>query len=63
MYTGHFYAATHKQEVRKRTAAALKTGLPTFVSESADMDASVVALLNEAEWKNWIDFIAQIKLS
>jgi len=26
------------------------------------MDASVDGLLNEAEWKNWIGFMVQIKL-
>ena len=63
MYTVHFYAATHKQELRDRTDAALKTGLPIFVSESAGMDASGDGPLNDVEWKKWIDFMEQRKLS
>ncbi|RYF82578.1 MAG: glycoside hydrolase family 5 protein, partial [Chitinophagaceae bacterium] len=34
MYTVHFYAATHKQWLRDRTLAAIKSGIPVFVSEA-----------------------------
>ncbi|MEJ7663709.1 MAG: glycoside hydrolase family 5 protein [Hymenobacter sp.] len=40
MYTMHFYAATHGKWLRDRTDAALASGLPVFVSESAGMEAS-----------------------
>jgi endoglucanase len=63
MYTVHFYAATHKQDLRDRTDAALKTGLPIFVSESAGMSATGDGALNEEEWKKWIDFMEERKLS
>jgi endoglucanase len=38
MYTMHFYAASHKKWLRERSDAAIKQGLPIFVSECAAMD-------------------------
>lgn len=56
MYTLHFYAATHKNELRKRGDYALSKGIPIFISESAGMEASGNGALNEEEWKRWIDW-------
>ncbi|WP_181308866.1 glycoside hydrolase family 5 protein [Rufibacter sp. XAAS-G3-1] len=56
MYTLHFYAATHKQELRDRGDYALRKGLPLFISESAGMEASGDGPLNEAEWQRWLDW-------
>lgn len=63
MYTVHFYAATHKQGLRDRCDAALKKGIPIFISESAGMEASGDGPLNEAEWKAWIDWAEANKIS
>lgn len=63
MYTVHFYAATHKQELRDRTDAAIKAGLPVFISESAGMEATGDGPLNPAEWQNWIDWMEARGLS
>jgi len=63
MYTVHFYAATHKQELRDRTDAALKKGLPIFISECAGMEATGDGPLNEAEWQRWIDWMENRGLS
>jgi len=63
MYTMHFYAATHKQQLRDKTAAAIAKGLPVFVSESAGMEASGNGALNYEEWQKWIDFMSKNKLS
>jgi len=63
MYTVHFYAATHKQELRDRTDDAIKKGLPIFISESAGMEATGDGPLNEAEWKRWIDWTENRGLS
>lgn len=63
MYTLHFYAATHKQELRDRADAAIKAGLPLFVSESAGMEASGDGKLDVAEWQRWIDWMEKNKLS
>ena len=45
MYTFHFYAATHRQDLRSRLEKTLDLGLPVFVSEcglcSADGNGSI----------------------
>lgn len=57
MYTVHFYAATHKQELRDRTDAAIKKGLPVFISECAGMEATGDGPLDVEEWQKWIDWM------
>ena len=63
MYTVHFYAATHKQYLRDRTDAAIKKGIPVFISESAGMEATGDGPINEAEWQNWINWCEERKVS
>jgi endoglucanase len=63
MYTVHFYAATHKQELRDRCNYALKKGIPIFISESAGMEASGDGPINEEEWMKWIDWAEENKIS
>jgi endoglucanase len=63
MYTLHFYAATHKQELRDRGDYALRKGLPLFISESAGMEATGNGPLNETEWQKWIDWAEKNKVS
>ncbi|WP_239691939.1 glycoside hydrolase family 5 protein [Hymenobacter coccineus] len=63
MYTMHFYAATHGKELRDRTDAALASGLPVFISESAGMEASGDGPLNPAAWQAYIDWMEAKGLS
>ncbi len=63
MYSLHFYAATHKQSLRDRADYALSKGIPIFVSESAGMEASGNGPLNLEEWKTWIAWCEQKKIS
>ncbi len=63
MYTVHFYAATHKQNLRDRIDAAIAGGLPVFISESAGMQASGDGAIDFAEWNKWIHFMDAGKLS
>lgn len=63
MYTMHFYAATHGKELRDRTDAAIKKGLPIFISESAGMEASGDGPLNYQAWQEYIDWMEERKLS
>jgi endoglucanase len=63
MYTLHFYAATHKQDLRDRGTYALQKGLPIFISESAGMGATGNGPLNGDEWMKWIDWAEQNKIS
>jgi len=63
MYTVHFYAATHKRELRDRCEYALKKGIPIFISESAGMEASGNGPINDEEWNKWIEWAEQNKIS
>ena len=63
MYTVHFYAGTHKQQLRDRCDYALKKGIPIFISESAGMEASGNGLINDVEWEKWIQWAEQNKIS
>ena len=63
MYTVHFYAATHGQQLRDRMVDAVKHGVPVFVSECAGMEASGNGPLNVEEWQRWIDTMEQLGIS
>jgi endoglucanase len=63
MYTLHFYAATHKDELRKRGDYAIKKGIPLFVSECAGMDATGDGLINYEEWQKWLDWMKSNSIS
>jgi endoglucanase len=63
MYTMHFYAATHKKELRDRTDEAIKSGLPIFISESAGMEATGDGPMNYKAWQEYIDWMEERKLS
>ncbi len=63
MYTLHFYAATHKEYLRERLAAAVDGGLPVFVSECAGMEASGDGPLAPDEYQRWIDLLEAKKVS
>jgi endoglucanase len=63
MYTMHFYAGTHKQWLRDRTDAAINSGIPIFVSECAGMEASGNGPIDEAEWKAFVDWMENRKIS
>ena len=57
MYTLHFYAATHKEPLRSRLAAALNAGLPVFVSEYGICDASGNGAIDYAGADAWMDLL------
>jgi endoglucanase len=63
MYTVHFYASTHKQELRDRCQYALDKNIPVFISESAGMAANGDGPINYEEWHKWIDFMKENKIS
>ena len=57
MYAMHFYAATHKEDLRNRLISARKSGLPVFISEFSICDASGnggVDYDSAAAWKKLI---------
>ena len=63
MYTVHFYAGTHRQWLRDRTDSAIASGLPVFISESAGMEASGNGPVDYQEWKKYINWMKEKKLS
>lgn len=63
MYTLHYYAATHMQQLRDRGDYALGKGLPLFISESAGMESTGNGPLNYVEWNNWISWAEKKQVS
>jgi endoglucanase len=63
MYTLHFYAATHKQELLDRADYALQKGLPIFVSECAGMEASGNGPIDSVSWNKWTQWMQKYQLS
>ncbi|SHE32978.1 endoglucanase [Mariniphaga anaerophila] len=63
MYTVHFYADTHKQDLRDRCQYAIAKNIPVFISESAGMSANGDGPINYEEWHKWIDFMKENKIS
>lgn len=63
MYTVHFYAGTHKKQLRDRTDYALSKGIPVFISECAGMEASGNGMIDYESWNTWIDWMEQNKIS
>lgn len=61
MYTLHFYAGTHRKELRNKAESARRKGLPIFVSEFGVSEASggggqdrKVYLEETGEWMEWM---------
>ena len=63
MYTLHFYAATHKQELRDRAEAAWEKGIPIFVSECAGMEWTGDGPGDIPEWTRWVEWLESKKIS
>ncbi|MDR1171988.1 MAG: glycoside hydrolase family 5 protein [Bacteroidales bacterium] len=63
MYTLHFYAATHRQELRDKASTALKKGLPLLVSECAGMEASGDGPIDRDQWELWVEWMQQHNIS
>ncbi len=63
MYTLHFYAGTHKADLRKKAQTALDKKLPLFVSEFGISDASGNGALDKKEGARWMSFLKSRKIS
>ena len=63
MYACHFYAATHKDDIRNKVNTALSSGLPIFISEFSICDASGNGALDKDSAKTWFKIIKDNKLS
>lgn len=63
MYAVHFYAATHKQNIRDKVSKALENGIPVFVSEFSLCDASGNGGIDYDESDKWFELIKENNLS
>ncbi len=63
MYALHFYAGTHKQDLRTKADQALAKGLPLFVTEWGVSDASGGGGVFTEEANRWLDFLAKRQIS
>lgn len=63
MYTLHFYADTHRDDLRNSLQNAYNRGLPLFVSEFGITDASGNGAVNVEEADKWIDLLDQNGIS
>lgn len=63
MYTLHFYAATHRESLRRTLTEALDGGLPIFVSEYSICDASGNGGIDEEQAKAWVETLDKYQVS
>jgi endoglucanase len=61
-YTLHFYAATHKQSLRKKAEVALTRGAAIFVTEWGVCEATGNGKFDLVETQKWLDFMDQNKI-
>lgn len=53
MYALHFYAATHKDKLRRKAIKALEAGIPIFISECNICDASGDGIVDTESGREW----------
>ena len=63
MYTLHFYAATHKEDLRSKMVQAVQDGLPVFVTEYGICDASGNGEIDIEEADRWVSTMDELKIS
>ena len=59
VYALHYYAATHKDDLRNKLKNALGNGLPVLVSEFGICDASGNGNIDEGEADKWISMLKE----
>lgn len=62
MYALHFYAATHKDDLRNKLTTALSKNLPVIVSEFSICDASGNGAIDKGEAKKWMNLLKKNKI-
>ena len=63
MYTVHFYAATHGDDLRQRTEEAVNSGIPVFISESGAMEASGEGQVDLESESLWLALLERLGIS
>ena len=63
LYALHFYAGTHRDELRRNANFALSRNLPIFVSEWGLTDATGKGGLDLSEAQRWVDWMNEHRIS
>ena len=63
MYTLHFYAATHTDDLRSTLRDAVEDGLPVFVSEYGICDASGSGSIDTDSADEWVELMDELGVS
>lgn len=63
MYTVHFYAATHGDDLRQRMESAVKKGIPVFISECGAMEATGDGPVDMESEEQWIQMCERMGVS
>jgi endoglucanase len=63
MYTLHFYAGTHGENLRNKAKTAIEGGLPLFVTECGTTQASGTGGVFEKEFLEWLSFLKTYQIS
>lgn len=63
MYTLHFYAGTHKDDLRNRLETCVQNGFPVFVSEFGMCDASGNGANDFVSTTKWLDLLNKYQIS
>lgn len=62
-YTLHFYAGTHKEDLRQKAEIAIQKGLAIFVTEFGTTNADGDGNVDKEETQKWFDFMNEHDLS
>ena len=63
MYVLHFYAATHKDDLRNKLKKAVENGVPVFVSECSICEASGAGTVDYNSAEEWAKLFKQYNIS
>ena len=63
MYTLHFYADTHRDDLRSRLETCVSNGLPVFISEFGTCDASGNGANNFDQTSKWLELAEKYNIS
>lgn len=63
MYTLHFYAATHQQDLRDKLKTAVEAGTPVFVTEFGICDSSGNGAIDYQSADAWIELMDDLDVS
>ncbi|MDA9774678.1 glycoside hydrolase family 5 protein [Saprospiraceae bacterium] len=62
-YTFHFYAATHKEDLRIRARKAIDAGLPLFFTEWGTIEANGDGEIDKESVETWLAFMRENNIS